>query len=211
MVRGEQRQLAVRIGQQQGPSSSVQYVLLCKEDVERKRHKRNPFAESYVQLLQTPLQSREVRIYYANGLKVKQQRGDQPCRLQEHAGEPLEARGGIETATRDVHVRVEVRTQAYVRATVDATSQLIWLHAARESHEADSGEASRRGSQTVSEQGARHRCIHQAAAQGPGRRRPSRQRCRCVRCMHVMLTLQAGGRTGCMCWCRAWDRGHILS
>jgi hypothetical protein len=71
MVRGEHRQLAVRISRQQGPSSSGQYVLLCKEDIERKRHKKNPFAESYVQLLQTPLQSREVRSLQADDLMAE--------------------------------------------------------------------------------------------------------------------------------------------
>ena len=53
--------LAVRIVKRQdGNSTSKCALARSREDVERKRHKRNPFDDSYVQLLQTPLEGVKV-------------------------------------------------------------------------------------------------------------------------------------------------------
>lgn len=55
--------LSVRIVKRQDENNISKCALArSREDVEKKRHKRNPFDDSYVQLLQTPLEGVKVRI-----------------------------------------------------------------------------------------------------------------------------------------------------
>ena len=79
----EHHQLAVRIQKQQDPSSRARYILLCKDEVDKKKHKRNPFADPFVQLLQTPMQAQEVCIRLMRS--VERAGLDVVCTLKFHA------------------------------------------------------------------------------------------------------------------------------
>ena len=118
--------LAVRIVKQQGEDNVSQCALArTREDVEKKRHKRNPFDDSYVQLLQTPLEGIKVQhtlsIDQPSLRAVSTMRHCTRSRLACHLGSCLvqgasaaeaddsNAQVEIESTTTDLHVRVEVR------------------------------------------------------------------------------------------------------
>ena len=65
MAQQQRPQLSARIVRNRDTQQVERFTLLCnsKEDVVKKKHKKQPFAQAYVQLLHTPLEAAQASFH----------------------------------------------------------------------------------------------------------------------------------------------------